>query len=265
MTKKSFRIVIIIIIVALAAVSIGLSIFFTLSEYEPVEYDKGDGISEKIESYGIASGDIVYLYDDSDAFGNDQIVYGDDLYTYTFDESSHLVAISLKPELYDNYNDQPMHGTEYYEEIAKTYEEKCLPFFDSDSTEYITSLNQYYVDVKIRDYREGCLINSGSVMLSGNGTLMHLSGTSNTIEMFEDKASLSESDACEIVFNDLKRFNEHIDTIDDIAFSDIEKQKSGDQIFWCINAVVPATQYEYSYIINADTGEIVEAVTLPTD
>ena len=221
------------------------------------------GILERINSYGISEGDIEYLYDDSDAFLRNRKVYGDDIYRYYFNEDNNLEVIWMKEELSNQYDGQALHNSGYYEEIARSYTEKCLPFFNQDSTEYDVSFIIDRADVSIYDRREGCLVNHGSVMLSGDGTLIQIVGTNNTMEMFERETAFNENDAREIVFEDLKGLG--FDSMDDIVFSDIEKQKNGDQIVWYIHAVIPATGFEYSYFINADTGEITETATVLGD
>ena len=258
MIKKTLVVIITIIVVCL------LSGCFADGSSLPSDQSESAGgneesIIELIKGYGISEGDIAYLYDDSDAFLRDLKVYGDDIYRYYFNEDNNLEVIWMKEELSHKYDDQKMHNSRYYEDIARSYTEKCLPFFNQDSTEYDVSFVIDRADVSIYDRRKGCLVNHGSVMLSGDGTLIQIVGTNNTLEMFEGETAFNENDAREIVFEDLKGLG--FDSMDDILFSDIEKQKTGDQIVWYIHAVIPETGFEYSYFINADTGEITETAT----
>ena len=316
--KKKIIVITCLLIIAVVTIHTGIAVASSNNTFfenqKPISGEVEGDLLAKVESYGLSSGDVEFLYEDKDAFGRDQMACGDDLYIYTFDADNHLVSIMLKDELRENYMNQEMHNSDFYVDIIKDYVGTCLPYFNLESTKYEVSLNDDYAYIKIYDRENGCLVNSGNAMLSGDGTLTLISGTSNSFEEFEGKDNYSEEDIKEIIFNSLMEYKEYIDAnglpvadeeekpfydvpeadfnedegkeitetpafeiylndISDIQFSDIEKQKFGDQVVWFAKAQVStswgsfdsALNFKYVYTINADTGEIIEVETLSGD
>ena len=85
------------------------------------------------------------------------------------------------------------------------------------------------------------------------------------------EADFNEDEGKEIT--ETPEFEIYINDITDIQFSDIEKQKYGDQVVWFAKAQVstswgdidPILNFKYFYIINAETGEIIDIETLSGD
>lgn len=167
----------------------------------PVE----EAIRDKIHAYGLSSGEAAYLYTDTNYYGERQVACSDERYTYTFDGENNLVSLKLNSELRDGDTARATLPKDAYIARAEAYMKTCLPFFQGETTTIACTYDasDYSVYLTLADQRGDCLVNTGTVILTGGGTLQFLSGTSNTLEDFHGTNGWSKADIEEIVYQNL--------------------------------------------------------------
>lgn len=164
-----------------------------------------EAIRDKIHAYGLSSGEAAYLYTDTNYYGERQVACSDERYTYTFDGENNLVSLKLNSELRDGDTARATLPKDAYIARAEAYMKTCLPFFQGETTTIACTYDasDYSVYLTLADQRGDCLVNTGTVILTGDGTLQFLSGTSNTLEDFQGTDGWSKADIEEIVYQNL--------------------------------------------------------------
>jgi len=283
--------------------------------------DNGDApgdidLIQIILNYGLGEGEIRLIplqeavnagYITEDAWGNSYIIFTDDLYQYTFYEKDNsLLSIRSNTEWDENFATINLLSDEEYVEIALELISLVLPAFNMDTTSILptwdradSNLDRLWLH--LYDRQGNCLVNSGAVSLSRDGSLSFIMGGDNTIDDFKDSYIFSEYDIKNIVFdflvstepkellnliygegyfsddadNDnsssqLPDFMLLIQSKDDLNFRILEKRVNHNRdIIWVAEVQAETSwgqvddlfNFAFSFIIDAMTGDVLEILT----
>ena len=270
---------------------------------DPISGEVPEDFHAQIKALELFSpGELNLEYENVDVWGRPQIVYADDKYFYVVDaKSNKLISAYLNPDVLDSLLvEQEILTADQYTKLAKNYFAKGFKAFNQDTTEYICVLghgNENYLEgaeVTVFDRQGNSLVNTGSISFTQNGTIKYIGGTNNSINDFDNTDFYNEESIKRMVFEVLAKglpnanlpekqpveitgevvempvYELFVDSIEDINFARLEKEKYGDTVAWYVLAKVntswgeidPLLNDTYSFIIDAKSGEILAIDTL---